>query len=130
MRLSVVPVLSGPRSGLHGRVVDESEADRLLLRSEITSSQHSTLMNLLKRLLKANFNVRSPSLEPPVQSDGSTIGDRQAKLVLSLNGLFAGLDAKIGKPKRIALVNLVLLDAPWPAEFNLNECITQLDRLS
>lgn len=131
-RLTVVPILAqGPVGGFSGRVVDETEMDRLLFNDVITSNQHATLMVLLRKLMKANFvGVRSPSLEAPIQSDPSIIADKKANLIRSVNRLFEGMDRAIGRPKRMALVNLVLLDTAWPHDHaSLRDAISGVEQV-
>jgi len=100
-------------------VVDETEIDRLLLRDEITASEHSTLEKLLSKLSRANMGtIRSPVYEAPVSDDPSAVGDRRANQMRSIVGLIKSLDQKLGIGKRKALVNLVLADAPWPGNKN------------
>jgi hypothetical protein len=107
--------------------MDESEMDRLLFHDKITANQYATLQLLLKKLMKANFvGLRSPSLEAPIQSDPSIIADKKANLIRSVNRLIEAMDKKIGRPKRIALVNLVLLDVPWPDD-SLSETISAVE---
>lgn len=98
-------------------MVDETEIDRLLLRDEITASEHSTLEKLLSKLSRANMGtIRSPVYEAPVSDDPSAVGDRRANQMRTVVGLIKALDNKIGPPKRKALVNLVLTDVPWPGD--------------
>jgi hypothetical protein len=129
-----VPVLAqGPNAGFSGKVVDECEIDRLLFEDKITANEHSTLNVLLRKLMKANFvGMRSPSLEAPIQSDPSIIADKKANLIRSVNRMIESIDQKIGRPKRIALVNLVLMDTPWPdpyreKDWSLKEAIARCD---
>lgn len=128
-RLTIVPTLSqGPTGGFSGRVVDESEVDRLLFTDAITASEHATLGLLLRKLMKANFvGMRSPSLEAPIQSDPSIIADKKANLIRSVNKMIDKMDEKIGRPKRIALVNLVLMDTPWPEPSSLSPTIALVE---
>jgi len=98
-------------------VVDETEIDRLLLVDAITPSDHSILENFMRLLLKANFvGIRSPVYEAPVSADPSIVGDRRANQIRAVVSLFRKLDERIGKEKRMCLVNLVLLDRKWPGD--------------
>jgi len=115
-RLKVVPVHRS-KFEYHGKVVDETEIDRLLLVDAITPSDHSILENFMRLLLKANFvGIRSPVYEAPVSADPSIVGDRRANQIRAVVSLFRKLDERIGKEKRMCLVNLVLLDRKWPGD--------------
>lgn len=129
-RLKVVPTLVNLNTYV-GRVVDESEIDRMLLADHLTPSQHASLENLMRRLHKANFaGPKSPSYDAPISADPSIVGDRRANQIRSIVSLFTRLDERIGKACRLALVNLVLTDAPWPGDRNvLYEAIKELDRI-
>lgn len=112
-RLNIVPRRTA--SGYHGRIVDETEMDRMLLHDRITATQHSILEALMRRLYKANFvGLRSPSWEAPVQSDPSIMADKKANQIRSMVRIIEQMDKEIGQPRRTALINLVLMDAPWP----------------
>jgi hypothetical protein len=114
-RFNVVPKFT--KSGTHMAVVDETEIDRLLLHDRITSADHAVLGALMARMKKANFvGIKSPSYDAPLSMDPSAVGDRRANQIRSLVKLFSALDHRLGKGKRTALVNLVLLDTPWPAD--------------
>jgi hypothetical protein len=129
-RFRIVPILAnGPNGGMNAKVVDDNEVDKLLLNETITIQHHGTLMSLMGRLIKANFvALRSPSLEAPVQSDQSLIGDRRANLIRSINAIFKQLDEQVGQGKRKALIDLLILDAPWPGSADhLHGVINVLD---
>lgn len=115
-RLSIVPKLS--RSGEHhGKIVDETEVDRLLLHDRITATQHSILEALMRRLYKANFvGLRSPSWEAPVQSDPTIMAQKKANQIRAMVRVIEQMDKEMGGPRRTALINLVLMDTPWPSD--------------
>lgn len=116
-RFTIVPTLSrGPQGGTSGKVVDETEIDRMLLRDAITPAEHSVLEALLKRLHKASFiGIKSPNYDARVSADPTIISDKKAASIRSVVKLFTLMDEdkKIGRTRRAALVNLVLVDQPW-----------------
>lgn len=113
-RLSVVPKRTASGDYL-GKIVDETEIDRLLLHDRISAMEHSILEALMRRLYKANFvGLRSPSWEAPVQSDPTIMADKKANQIRSMVRIIEQMDEKMGRTRRSALVNLVLMDAPWP----------------
>lgn len=115
-RFSIVPKRTASGDYL-GKIVDETEMDRMLLHDRITATQHSILEALLRRLYKANFvGLRSPSWEAPVQSDPSIMADKKANQIRSMVRIIEQMDKEIGQPRRTALINLVLMDAPWPSD--------------
>lgn len=130
-RLRVVPALTRGDFGYNGKVVDETEIDRLLLEDRITPSDHSSLERLLRILLKANFNpLRSPVYEAPVSADPSLVGDRRANQIRAVASLFARLDQDMGRIARVNLVNLVLMDQPWSgSDDDLRSKIHRLERV-
>lgn len=130
-RLTVVPKLTGGGFSYQGKVMDENEIDRLLLNDRITSAEHSILGAFMAKLVKANFvGVRSPSYDSAMHADPATVGDRRANIVRSVVALFKRLDGDMGRGKRVALTNLVLTDAPWPAsDDDLKEAIRLLSRV-
>lgn len=129
-RFSVVPKLSG-HNNYSGKVVDETEIDRLLLKDAITSAEHSTLEGLLRRLHKANFvGMKSPSYDAPISADPSIVGDKRAQTIRAMVKIVDKMDRneKIGRFKRAALINLVLMDSPWPgSNESLKEAISALN---
>lgn len=129
-RFSVVPKLSG-LNNYSAKIVDETEIDRLLLADRITSTEHATLEGLLKRLHKANFvGLKSPAYDAPVSADPSAVGDRKAQLIRAMVKIIEKMDSHrdIGRAKRVALVNLVLVDMVWPGDdTSLKQCIRALD---
>jgi len=112
-RFKVVPKFA--KGGTHLKVMDETAIDRLLLADRITSSEHAALEGLMQRLHKANFvGIKSPAYDAPLSIDPSAVGDRRANQIRAAVKLFAGLDNRLGRERRIALVNLVLMDVDWP----------------
>lgn len=114
-RFTVVPRLASANS-YHGKVVDDTEIDRLLLRDYITSAEHGMLVSLLAKLRKGSFtSIQSPDLNSSYQAaDPSRSADRKSEAIRTVTRLMAELDDSIGAHKRTALINLVLLDTPWP----------------
>lgn len=124
---TVVPKLTRGLHGFNAKVVDETEIDRMLLHDRITSSQHATLEALMMRLHRMGFvGVKSPNYDAAVHVDPATLADRKARTLVGMVGIFAGLDAAIGRERRFALVNLLLKDTPWPFG-DIADCITALD---
>jgi hypothetical protein len=108
--------------------MDETAIDRLLLADRITSSEHAALEGLMQRLHKANFvGIKSPAYDAPLSIDPSAVGDRRANQIRAAVKLFAGLDRTLGREKRVALVNLVLMDVDWPDDdASLKDAIRKL----
>ena len=125
---TVVPTFTGPNV-MVGRVVDETEIDRLFLKEEINITQHATLAAFTKRLHKTGFfALKSPSYEGFVQMDPAMVGDRKANMLRGMVKIFSALDKKIGPSRRKALVDLCLKDTPWSGD-DLHECINALDHV-
>ena len=111
---TVVPKLTAS-NGFTGKVVDDTEIDRLLLHDEINSLEHSLLVALLNRLHVASFvGLKSPDLNGVGSSDPSRAADRKVQAVLTITGITERMDRTFGRGKRMALVNLVLMDVQWP----------------
>lgn len=125
----VIPRLTRGSYGYNSKVMDETEIDRLLLKDIINASQHASLERFLKELMEAGFiGVRSPNYEAPVQSDASSSGDRKANIIRKSVAVMKRLERKVGKGRRSALVNLVILDTPWPyTKESLHDCIIAVD---
>lgn len=116
-RFTVVPKLTRGMYGYNAKVVDETEIDRLVLRGIISPTQHGTLEGFLRKLHKLGFvGIKSPNLDSPVYADPTIVGDKRAQAVRGVVKIFMRLDEKMGAEKRRALVNLVLMDAPWPGD--------------
>lgn len=128
-QFTVVPKLTRGSYGLNLRVMDETEIDRLLLKGTITANNHSTLEGLLRRLHRMGFvGIKSPNLESPVFADPAIIGDKRATALRGIVRLFMSMDKKMGAVHRRSLVNLVLMDAPWPGDnVSLLAAIRHLD---
>jgi hypothetical protein len=126
-RFTIVPKLSAT-SGYHGKVADDTEIDHLLLLDRITSAEHSMLVALLQKLHKATFvGLKSPDFNGVAHSDPSRMADRKANAVMSVCYLMKKMDQLIGRGYRTALINLVLLDAPWPGTIDsLRQCVLTL----
>lgn len=115
-QFTVVPKLTRGQYGFNMKIVDETEIDRLLLKGTITAAQHSALEGLMRRLQKAGFvGVRSPDYNTTT-NDPSVVADKRANIMRSMVRLFRRMDEKMGTGKRKAMVNLVLMDTPWPAD--------------
>jgi len=101
----------------------------MLLNDTITAQQHSSLELLAHRLNKFGWvAIRAQNYEPNMSSDPSIIADRRANLIRGAVKIIGSLDKKIGRPSRIALVNLCMEDAPWPfSEDELHASIRGLD---
>jgi hypothetical protein len=129
-RFTVVPRYSGP-TGFTGKVVDDSEMDRLLYHDRITSFEHSILIALLRRLQRGAFiGMRSPDMERSTVGDPARAADRKMAAVVGCCVLIAAMDKVMGKGRRMALVNLCLLDQPWPwSVASLQDAILALQRL-
>jgi len=130
-RLRVVPKPIGGGMEYQGKVVDETYIDRLLLEDRINSSDHSTLEKFLHLLQKANFvGMRSPVYDAPLSADPSIVGDRRANQIRAVVSLFRRMDERLGKGKRIVLVNMVLIDRPWPdTDEQLRDAIDTLAKI-
>jgi hypothetical protein len=126
-RFTIVPKLSAT-SGYHGKVLDDNEIDTLLLKDQITATEHSMLVALLQKLHKATFvGLKSPDFNGVAHSDPSRLADRKAHAVMSVCGLITRMDQAMGRSLRAALINLVLLDVPWPDTIKkLRLCIAAL----
>lgn len=126
-RFTIVPKLSAT-SGYHGKVLDDNEIDTLLLKDQINATEHSMLVALLQKLHKATFvGLKSPDFNGVAHSDPSRLADRKAHAVMSVCNLIKMMDKMIGRGHRAALINLVLLDAPWPSTIKeLRLCIAAL----
>ena len=114
-RFRVVPKLTGPNS-YAGRVLDDTEIDRLLSEDRIDSTEYSILEAFNQRLRKASYDaLRSPDFNATVRADPSLIGDRKARAVATVIGIIGDMDKheKIGRSKRNGLINLVSQDQPW-----------------
>ena len=112
-RFTVVPKLAGPNL-YTGKVIDETEIDRLLLGEVITAAEHSSLEGFMRRLVAMGFvGLRSPDYQASSRDDPSRSADRKAKKLIGMSKLFRRLDEKIGPSRRTALVNLCLSDQPW-----------------
>lgn len=129
-RFTIVPKLTAS-NGYHGKVVDDTEIDKLLLHDDISALEHSLLVALLQRLRKATFiGLKSPDFNGVAHSDPSIMADRKANAVVSVVGLMKRLDQKLGRAQRASLINLVLLDVPWPGTLDaLHGCIFALQDL-
>lgn len=126
-RFTVVPKLTAT-SGYHGKVVDDTEIDMLLLHDDITAAEHSMLVALLQKLHKATFvGLKSPDFNGVAHSDPSRMADRKANAVMSVCHVMKRMDAAMGRAYRTALINLVLLDIPWHDSIkSLRLCIAAL----
>lgn len=114
-RFRVVPKLTGPNS-YAGKVIDDTEIDRLLAEDRIDSTEYSILEAFRMRLRKASYDsLRSPDFNASVRADPSLIGDRKARAVTTVIGIIGDMDKheKIGREKRDGLINLVTEDRPW-----------------
>ncbi len=119
-----------PKYSTYGaKVMDEAEIDRLLLRGWLTQNQHGTLEGLMRRLHKASFvGVKSPSYEAPANNDPSLISQKKTAAIRAVVKLFQRMDDELGREKRTALINLVLLDHEWPwDEKDLSATVGKLD---
>lgn len=125
---TIVPKLTRGSYGLNGRVMDETEIDRLLLEERINPNEHSTLEAFLNKLHRVGFvGLKSPSYDSPIHADPSVIGDKRANSVLGITKLIKKLDASIGRTRRMALVNLVVMDLRWEeSDEILRECVGKL----
>jgi hypothetical protein len=113
-RFSVVPKLS-MSSGYNGKVIDDTEIDRLLMKDTINSMEHSLLVALFRVLRSASFvGLKSPDFNAISAPDPVGIADRKAFAVRRMASLTIVLDRQAGRAVRCALIDLVLLDRPWP----------------
>lgn len=113
-RFTVVPRLS-LTNGFTGKVVDDNEVDRLLMRDEINALEHSLLVAMFRALRHASFvGLKSPDFNAVAAPDPVRMADRKALAVRRVAGLMIALDRQVGSRLRCALVDLVLLDRPWP----------------
>lgn len=129
-RFTVVPKLTAS-NGYTGKVVDDSELDRLLLTDTISSAEYSLLTALLQRLHKATYvGLKSPDFGGVAYSDPSLIADRKAKAVRSIIRTIRAMDRTMGRANRMALIDLLLLDRPWPYDLPcLHRCVDALEDL-
>jgi|SRR6478736_502582 hypothetical protein len=128
-RFTVVPRLT-LSNGYTGKVVDDTEIDRLLLNDVIGSDEYSLLVALLHRLHRASFvGLKSPDFTGIGHvADPTRLAERKANAVLTVVHVVKVMDQKMGSVYRAALINLVLLDTPWPyGKASLHDCITALD---
>lgn len=127
-RFTVVPKLTAS-NGYTGKVVDDSEIDRLLLYDHISSVEYSLLVALLHKLHRATFiGLKSPDFNGVAHSDPSRIADRKANAVMSICHVIKLMDRVMGRINRAALVDLVLLDAAWPFDMTcLHKCVLALE---
>lgn len=127
-RFTVVPKLTAS-NGYQGKVLDDSEIDRLLLNDTISAVEYSLLVALLHKLHRATFvGLKSPDFNGVAHSDPSRIAARKANAVMSVCYIVKGMDKAMGKQYRIALIDLVLLDIPWPFDVTcLRTCVRALD---
>lgn len=125
----LVPRLTRGSYGYNARVMDETEIDRMLLADRISANEHSTLENLLARLHKVGFvGLKSPAYDAPIKADPSAVGDRRAHAIRGVSRLLSAMDMAMGADKRKALVNLVLIDAPWEyGDKELKECLRAME---
>lgn len=130
-RFKIVPKLTRGSYGLNGKVMDETEIDRLLLEDRIDPNEHSTLEMFLARLHKIGYiGLKSPSYDSPIHADPSGVGDKKANAVRGIIKLMAGLDRSVGNEKRRALINLVTQDEKFPyPDAELKQCIRSLMEL-
>lgn len=128
-RFTVVPKLTRGNYAFNLRVMNETEIDILLLKGTINANQHSTLEGFFRRLHRMGFvGVKSPSMDSPIFADPALVGDKRAASVRGMVQIFLRLDKKIGPAQRRSLVNLVLMDVPWPwDDASLMESIKGLD---
>ena len=124
----MVPKLTAS-NGYTGKVVDDSEIDRLLLNDTISSVEYSLLVALLHKLHRATFvGLKSPDFNGVAHSDPSLMADRKANAVMSVVGIVRQMDKAMGRANRAALIDLVLLDVPWPSDLPcLHRCVLALD---
>jgi hypothetical protein len=123
-----VPKLTAS-NGYQGKVLDDSEIDRMLLNDRISSVEYSLLVALLNKLHRATFvGLKSPDFNGVAHSDPSRMADRKAHAVMSVVGITKAMDKVMGWQKRSALINLVLLDQTWPFDGPcLHSCLSLLD---
>lgn len=129
-QFSVVPKLSGLYT-MTGKVIDETEIDRLLLADRITAAQHAALENFMSKLHAANFvGVKSPDYSSRIHLDPSAVGRKRAERILRVVKIFQRLDGKPnGRAIRVSLVNLCLLDKEWPGTDDmLHRAIEMMER--
>ncbi len=133
-RFTIVPKLSSP-TVMSMKILDGSEADRMLMQDEITAVEHGTLNTLAKRLRDFGYDeLRSPNYEGSGGGlDPEIVGDRKANKIRGAVDLIAKMDSHphIGRYRRKKLVNLSLYDAPWGNKRNqieeLHACIHALE---
>lgn len=112
------------------RVVDETEIDRLLLKGDITPSQHAALENFLAKLIKGGFvGLRSPSYDAPISADPALIADRKSEAIRDATRILSHLQKTIGKSQTNGLMNLVLSDRPWLfGKADLEKAVQEIER--
>lgn len=127
-QFTVVPLFSGA-GVMAGKVMDETEIDRLLLKDTITSAQHATLTAFTGKLHKAGFlGMKSPQYDAPISLDPSAVATKKANLIRYVVKVFKELDKKIGPTKRRALVDMCIADIPWRGD-GLHETISELETI-
>lgn len=125
-RFTVVPKLTASNS-FTGKVCDDTEIDLMLLHDKITALEHSLLVALLNRLHRATFvGLKSPDLNSVSASDPSRMADRKAVAVMGVCRIIEAMDVVMGQGRRKALVDLVLLDKPWPDLPGFHDCVLAL----
>jgi hypothetical protein len=125
-RFTVVPKLS-LSNGYCGKVVDDTEIDRLLFHDRINATQHSILVAFLRVLKDASFiGLKSPDFNAISAPDPVGIADRKAKAVFKVVGIIRALDQKAGRAIRCALIDLIISDRPWPDGLSLDHGILAL----
>lgn len=125
---TIVPRLTRGNYGFNAKVMDETEIDCLLLEEVIDANEHSTLERFLGKLHKVGYvGLKSPAYDSAIHADPSIIGDKRAMAIRGVTKLIESLDNRIGKLKRMALVNLVLQDVKWGfSNEELTKCIREL----
>jgi len=127
----IVPKITRGLYGLNGKVMDETEIDRLLLNDTITTTQHATLEMFFARLHKVGFvGLKSPSYDSPIHADASAVGDKKAHTIRGVVKLIDMLDNSVGRDVRVKLVRLVCEDRVWGDNNDgLSEAIVELDKI-
>ena len=128
-RFTIVPKLGN--GSYHGKVLDDTEIDRLLLNDVIDATEHSILEALHFRLRKASFNsLRSPDYNSTIHSDPQLIANKKLDAVASAVGLIADMDRTLGREKRSALIKLVTEETRWPyGNHDLRTAISSLQSI-
>lgn len=129
-RFTVVPKLSNPNT-YSAKVMDETAIDRLLLDDTISPAEHSSLEKFMVKLHKMGFvGVKSPDYSSPIHADATAVGDKRAQTIRGMVKIIRALDKEIGPSMRKALVNLLLLDTPWPyGKDDIRTCASALMRI-